>query len=155
MENLPRGQKKDEADKLKGIFDTEFFEDHQFSSKKKVNNLSVGDIAYFQYPTDDAQHLVLVVKTSRALTGHYVARGTGNPLLTVFKLTDVSPDVLNSSMNILYKKGVVNPAKMPQKEKRRFDYFSKVKQGMTALFGKKSFRTYNKDRIVGDCWVLR
>ena len=74
----------------------------------------------------------LVVEVERG-PGIFVST-RGNKLVCVFKLTNSSPETVNFVLKTIYKD-------------RRLATYSNVINGLSAIFGRNSFRTYNLSKM--------
>ena len=88
--------------------------------------ISPGDVLSFVYP-GSGRVFVFVVKVKRG-NGLFIST-RGNILVACFKLTSVSPEISSNVLKTLYKN-------------RRFADYANVSNGLLAIFGSNSFRTY-------------
>ena len=132
------------------IFFKTFFERVTFLSREMIvlaKSLSESDLVHFGYKYPDGsykRHLAMVVKTAKAPKSLYVSN-KNNLLITAFRLDAVSPDTASLIINKLYTMDVLSND--PQGEK--LDYLEKNFNGLRAILGSESYRTYNTGRMIG------
>jgi hypothetical protein len=91
-----------------------------------------GEIIIFRYylgigPGSRGQRVALIVRSRR---GDGVIKGREGNLVSCFKLSGNSEDVVAAIVENLYKK------------RRRASYYGKIKQSLVKLLGVDSYRTY-------------
>jgi len=89
---------------------------------------------YQRYLHDLSQRIVLVVRCER---GPGLFDGKYGKLVSCFKLDDKSEEIVDAILYNLYKK------------RRRASYYGLVKQSLTKILGKNSFRTYYLQGMIG------
>jgi hypothetical protein len=91
-----------------------------------------GEIIIFRYylgvgPGSRGQRVALIVRSRR---GDGVIKGREGNLVSCFKLSGNSEDIVAAIVENLYKK------------RRRASYYGKIKQSLVKLLGVDSYRTY-------------
>lgn len=100
---------------------------------KSVSHISPGDLFLFNYHGEfGGTHFVLVVQNQRTTTGLFTST-LKNRLLSCFKLSNTSPDVIGIIIENLYK--------------NRKSSYKNVIAGLSAILGKQNYRTYNLSKI--------
>lgn len=98
---------------------------------KSYSYFSPGQVINFNYP-ESGNIWGLVVEVERG-PGVFIST-RGNKLVCVFKLTNSPPETVNFVLKAIYKD-------------RRLATYSNVINGMMAIFGRNSFRTYNLSKM--------
>ena len=98
---------------------------------KSYSYFSPGQVLNFNYP-ESGNIWGLVVEDERG-PGIFIST-KGNKLVCVFKLTNSPPETVNFVLKAIYKD-------------RRLATYSNVINGMIAIFGRNSFRTYNLSKM--------
>jgi len=98
---------------------------------KSYSYFSPGQVLNFNYP-ESGNIWGLVVEVERG-PGIFIST-KGNKLVCVFKLTNAAPETVNFVLKAIYKD-------------RRLATYSNVINGMIAIFGRNSFRTYNLSKM--------
>jgi len=100
---------------------------------RSYSYFSPGQVVNFNYP-ESGNVWGMVVDVERG-PGVFIST-RGNKLVCVFKLTNASPETVNFVLKAIYKD-------------RRLATYSNVINGMIAIFGRNSFRTYNLAKMGG------
>ena len=98
---------------------------------KSYSYFSPGQVLNFNY-AESGSIWGLVVEVQRG-PGIFIST-RGNKLVCVFKLTNSSPEIVSLVLKTIYKD-------------RRLATYQNVINGLSAIFGKNSFRTYNLTKM--------